>query len=364
VKHLRITTGCAAAWALLLASAFPTRLTGQVEAEPEPAQTLSRQLTCDANESADLVRQAASAEAGNDDSAASLYRRAWQACPQNTLLLVKSAEAFHRQHKYEEAAKTAREAVLQNPRDARALLVLANALLMAQHLAESRDAVEQALKLAPDNTGAQILLANIWYLVGDSARAEQVFLKLLDREPNNEDAAYMLGRIYYMQNRTDHAMGLFQRALKVNPKSYRAWDNLGLCYDAAGNPEKAINAFLQAIKIVEKDFPEYDWPYANLADLLLRRNEFQQAYQAATIAAKRNPYSARNFFLGGKALLKLERTGDALKWIERSTDLDPNYPDALYLLGQVYLKTGQRDKAKEALDRFRVAKENAPKQRR
>jgi tetratricopeptide (TPR) repeat protein len=118
------------------------------------------------------------------------------------------------------------------------------------------------------------------------------------------------------------------------------------------------------IKLVEKEPRGYDCPYANLADLLLRQNRYDEALQAATQAANRNPRSARNFCLGGRVLLKLGRAEDAQKWLEQAVALDSNYPDALYALGQLYMRAGQKEKAAETLNRFREVKANAPKKRR
>ena len=351
--------------ALLVAWPLPGQFHDQLpdELRSRPIEGLDT-AACDAELSAEISGEDLAEESEGDDiKAASAYRQAWIRCRQNAILL-KYAEAFHRLGSYDKAAKAARDLLRREPNNVRGLTTLANALLMAQQLDKAKEAASQAVELEPDNTSALLLLANLHYLLGDSTSAEQTFLKVLDAEPENENAAYMLGRVYYMENRVDYAMAQFQRALKVNPKSYKAWDNLALCYDAQGEYDKAIGAFLEAIKLVENDVPEYDWPYANLADLLLRRNEFQTAYQAATTAAKRNPQSARNFYIGGKALWKLERTDDALKWLERSAQLDPGYPDPLYLLGQVYLKIGQREKGRETLERFRAAKEKAPKKRR
>ncbi len=352
--------------ALLAAWALPAQVNEQSPEDTRPSSfELGTPSGCDADSRSAFSRQALSAETRGDNAAAAkLFRAAWSACPGNPLLLIKAAQALHREKEYGQAAEAAREALLHDPKNVQGLTTLANALLMAQRLEEAKNAAARLVEVKPNESAGLLLLANIDYLLGDSTEAEQLFLKVLDNEPANEDAAYMLGRVYYMENRVDYAMAQFQRALKVNPKSYKAWDNLALCYDAKGEYEKAIGAFLEAIKIVEKGFPEYDWPYANLADLLLRRNEFQQAYQAATMAAKRNPFSARNFYLGGKALWRLDRTEDALKWLERSSGLDPDYPEPLYLLGQVYAKSGDREKAKDMLERFRVAKEKAPKTRR
>jgi tetratricopeptide (TPR) repeat protein len=190
------------------------------------------------------------------------------------------------------------------------------------------------------------------------------FITLLDRHPDDEDGAYMLGRIYYQEGRPDHAIGQFQRVLKLNPRSYKAWDNLGLCWQANGDTGKAIAHFLQAIKIAEKDNPDYDWAYANLADLLVKEGDAEHAFAAAAKAANRNPNSARNFYIGAKALEKLGKTELCLNWLQRAAALDPNYPEPQYLFARVYQRLGQRDKAEEAREKFKELKAKESAKRR
>jgi Flp pilus assembly protein TadD len=167
-----------------------------------------------------------------------------------------------------------------------------------------------------------------------------------------------------MDSRIDYASAQFQRVLRLNAGFYKAWNHLGLCYDAAGETDKAVQHFLKAIELAEKADPGYDSPYGNLADLLFRQNDFERSYHAAVQAAKRNPYSARNFYLGGKALARLNRNEEAIHWLERSAALDPAYPNPLYLLGQLYMKMGRKDKGFEALEKFRQVKAKAAAQGR
>ncbi len=312
----------------------------------------AEQFAANARRSSDALEQAG------------FLRQAWEACPQQLTLLAERSQALSRAHKREEALVAAEQILSRDAGHLGGLLARANALLMLERWEECGDTIDRTLRLHPDNAGALKLRANYEYLTGESAAAEQTFLKLLELQPNNDDAAYMLGRIYYMDNRVEYATAQFQRVLKLKPRSYKAYDNLGLCYDAQGDHEMAIRHFLTAIKLVDEEGLDYDWPYGNLADLLLRRNEVQQAYQAATQAAKRNPYSARNFYLGGKALSKLDREVDAVRWLERSVAIDPNYPEPLYLLGQIYSKNGDRAKADETLEKFREVKQRAPRERR
>jgi tetratricopeptide (TPR) repeat protein len=321
--------------------------------------------TCDATRSIDLSERARTALSGGDAGmAAKFFLEAHAACSLQPLLLVEAGRALTAVRKFDQALETLDRFLGENPKSIQGRLARANTLLMAQRWEECGAEIERALKLAPDDRDLLLLKGNYEYLVGESGKAEQTLLRVLDLHPRDEDAAYTLGRMYYMDSRIDYSSAQFQRVLKLNPNSYKAWDNLGLCHDAAGEAAKAIQHFLKAMELAEKQDPDYDWPYGNLADLLTRQNDFERAYQAATQAAKRNPYSARNFYLGGKALSRLDRNEDAVKWLERSIALDPNYPDPLYLLGQLYMKMGQKNKGMETLKRFREVKAKAPTQRR
>ena len=352
---------CSACFVAVLSSS----LGGQAPKELPIPPAVPEVARCDKENSQVTAQRAREALSGADPAmAATLFRRAYEACPSQRNLLLEAAEAYTRKRDFDPAIKSANEFLQLEPNSVAGRLALANALFMAQRWKESGPAIERVLELDPENMTALLLKANNFYLIGESGKAEDTLVRILEKHPNSVEAAYTLGRIYYMDDRGDYAMAQFQRVLKLDPKNYKAWDNLGLCYEAAGDAEMAIRHFLTAIKLVEKDHPEYDWPYANLAELLIKQNDHERAYQAATMAAKRNPYSARNFFLGGKALAKLGRTGDARKWLERSTKLDPNYPDPLYLLGQVYMRLGEKEKAKETLARFREVKAKAPKKRR
>ena len=319
---------------------------------------------CDSDLSASIAARARAAVTKQEATAVTLFKQALEACPRNESLELELSRALSVQRRFDEAITTAQHYVQRHPDSVPALLMLANGLFMAQRWEECAPVLERALKLEPDNATALLLRANNDYLLGDTARAEQTLLLLLDRNPADSDAAYALGRIYYMDNRPDFALGQFQRVVRLEPKHYKAWDNLGLCYDAMGNAEMAIRHFLTAISLVETEHPDYDWSYANLADLLLRENRPAEAQQAALKAAKRNPHSARNFYLGGQALIKLDRRAEAVPLLERAATLDPAYPEPLYALGQLYQRLGEKEKAETTLRKFREAKERSPKKRR
>ncbi len=240
----------------------------------------------------------------------------------------------------------------------------ANALLVAHRFADAKAAAAGILAADPANASALKIKGNAEYFLSDFEQSISTFITLLDRHPDDEDGSYMLGRIYYQEGRVDEAAGQFERTLKLNPRSYKAWDNLGLCRLAQGDSRKATADLLKAIQLVDTEHPDYDWAYANLADLLIKTGDLEHAFAAASKAANRNPNSARDFYIGAKALERLGRTELCLNWLLRSVALDPNYSEPQYLLARIYGKLGQADKAEAARRRFLAIKAKEPGKRR
>jgi len=322
-------------------------------------------------EPCDRTRSSALRQSGRQALASQKYElavrtlsEALQACSAERDILIEISQAQAHLRQFDRAVASIREFLRKEPASLPGRIGLANVYLMAQRFSEAKQEAESILKTEPGQPAALKIEANAEYLLGNPEAAEGALIDLLDRRPDDEDGAYMLGRIYYEQGRIDYALGQFERVLRLNPRSYKAYDNLGLCYEARGEQEKAIRQFLAAIKIVDEQHVAYDWPFANLADLFLKQGDSQKAFALASRAADRNPSSARNFYLGGKALCQLNKTDLCLKWLQRSAALDPIYPEPLYLLAQIYRKLGQDTKAEETQEKFRqVTAHQSPKSR-
>jgi tetratricopeptide (TPR) repeat protein len=322
--------------------------------------------SCDLARSMALVQSGHSAFERRDfQVAAQQLRAALDACPGRQRGIVpEMAQALAYINHSQQALEILQELLGSDPSSIPGRLALANVYLIAQRLGEAKREVESVLAIDPSQPAALKMKANLAYLAGNFEEARDTLIKVLERFPNDEDGSYMLGRIYYQESRIDHAMGQFERVLKINPRSYKAYDNLGLCYQARGETDKAIHSFLASIKLVEKDHPEYDWPYANLANLLLDNGDAGKAFAFASRAANRNPNSARSFYIGGKALCQLNKTDLCVNWLQRSAALDPSYPEPLYLLARTYHRLGQEQKAEEAREKFSALKAKQPTQRR
>ena len=248
--------------------------------------------------------------------------------------------------------------------DRASLLSIARSQLVKGRLPDCQRTLEAILIVDPRDTAALKLQSDAYYLSGEDAKAEASLLKAIDIEPRNAELHYALGRIYYQESRPEPASEQFNKTIEIDPASYKAWDNLGLCYQALNRDPEAIRAFLKALDLVHEKHRDYEWPYANLADLLIQQGDYEKAFELAAEAAERNPRSARNFYLTGKALVKMHKLDLGIRWLKRATEVDPDYPQAHYLLALTYRETGQVEEGKRELRQFQEARAKTPQHRR
>ena len=220
-----------------------------------------------------------------------------------------------------------------------------------------------AADVCPQRAQVLVSLGQVQILIGKEIEAEASLKSAIQLQPRATEALYALGRLYSQQKRHPEAVALLRKVVEIEPAHHRAWDNLGVNYDAMNQDADALRSFFRALDLVMKQHPSYDWAHANLADFFIRRNEFEKAFQLAAEAAKRNPQSARNCFLTGKALVKMNKQELSLRWLERATELDAGYSEAWYMLSQAYRKQGREAEAAKALEKFRELQKSAEPKR-
>lgn len=272
---------------------------------------------------------------------------------------VTRAQSAYESRRFDEAAAEFSRALTLCPRREPLLLGLGQSQLMQQRF----DEAVRTFELLPADVTTLKLKADALYLGGREEDAEQALTTALKLEPHNENVLYGLGRMYYQQSRYSEATARFASIVEQHPENYRAHDNLGLCYDALNQDVLALKHYFKALDLVFKNHPEYDWVYGNLANFYLRRDENEKAFQTGAEAAKRNPNSARNFFLTGKALFRLSKYPQSIRWLEQAVKLDPKYPEPRYLLSQAYRKEGRAEDAKRELEQFKLLSDS-PRSRR
>ncbi len=235
---------------------------------------------------------------------------------------------------------------------------------MAQEFEQAKEVLGRVLAIEPRNATALKMQGDTLYLLGENIEAEKALVAAAQLDPSNPEPHYALGRIYYQQSRYDESIERLRKVLALDPKSYRAYDNLGLAYEGLNDLPQAISNYRRALELSANADPPYDWVYGNMSNMLHKAGDYEKAFQFGAEAAHRNPDSARNFFLTGRALAKLERWELAAKWLGQAATLDPKYAEARYQYAMVLRKLGRTGEADAQLAAFREINAGQTKNRR
>jgi tetratricopeptide (TPR) repeat protein len=203
------------------------------------------------------------------------------------------------------------ETLRQNPENPRAHLAVGHVHLEAGRHAEAREHLERALALNPESGEAWNTLGGLEMALQKHREALRCFEKALAILPMSSYGLVGAGRAHARLGEGAAAEKFFRRALEVNPQDPEAANQLGLLL-AAGN----------------------------------RRGEARQYFQQA-IAAQRDHGGAINNL--GVLYMEMNQPDDAVAAFRYGIEVAPG-DETLYLnLARVYVRQGDRVKAREVL---------------
>lgn len=298
----------------------------------------------------------------NFDDGIRQFGSALALCPASSVVKLELARAYLTARRFREGEQTAKEVLASDPRSESAQFLVAYSYFMQQRFQEAGRILLTLLAQDNMNYEAHKLMGLNLFFYKEYVTAEQELLTALRGQPDDQEALYYLGRIYYTQNNFGPAAATFQRLIALAPQSYKAYDNLGLCYEALGKTDEALSAFKKAQEIARALDPAYDWPYSNMAALLLKENRFGEALVAAREAVRLNSKSARNNYLVGKGLTAKGGLLEGVSYLRKAAELDPDDPEPHYLLGRTYQKLGQQAEAEHEYALFEKLSKNRKNQ--
>jgi tetratricopeptide (TPR) repeat protein len=250
------------------------------------------------------------------------------------------------------------------------------------------------------NTGEiHDLVADIYERKGGFREALNNYQEAARLDPSNDKFAFDLGSELMLHENYDAAQAIFQAAEKRFPKSSRTYVGLGTAEFMAGRAADSVDAFLKAVDLDPEFEPAYlflgeaftfssahapeviaklayfsakdpqnfgvQFYYgASLVSEIIKDGNLANAEPALTAlnrAAKLHPDDARVYYQLGEVYRLHKRLSEAASYYEKSSELDPNYPEPLYKLGQVYVRLGRHADAEKMFTRHRdvMAKEEA-----
>jgi tetratricopeptide (TPR) repeat protein len=191
---------------------------------------------------------------------------------------------------------------------------------------------------------------------------------------------YNLGNFYMDRGEHKQAINSFLASSKLRPDSVLPLNNAAFAYNAIGQNEKGVSSLKKALKLE----PDNAATNLNLGMLLGEMGKIQEAEKAFRTAFKSDPNSAAAAFNLG-VILAADRPGQSIDWCKKAYQLQPEngrygytyafylyenslteeavevledmakkqipYPDAYALLGAIYLRTGEPEKARQVYEK-------------
>jgi len=194
-------------------------------------------------------------------------------------------------------------------------------------------------------TGIGVLFAR-YHLYDD---AIQHFQTALGASPDSDDVKFDLANAYLRRGRYQEALGTAKGVSAAGQQDDSYLSLLGDVEAHVGDTATAAEIFRQAIR----RNPDNDQYYLSLTLVELRESDLTGAEQTLQAGLKRIPGSGKILWgLGLVSVLRGDSTA-AAEQLERAVDLLPEWAGSYSTLGLFYYQTGQVEKAREVLDRFK-----------
>lgn len=241
------------------------------------------------------------------------------------------------------------EQIKKHPGQPQDLYLLAEAYLKLDKRDQALEAIAQLDQLSASDyrtqTGVGVLLAQ--YRLLDRAIAH--FQNALQINPNSDEIRFDLADALFQKGLYSDALATVEKISPGGQEDDTYLALLGDIYAHLGDTEKSIGIFQDTIA----RNPDNDQYYLSLTLAQLRSGELNGAETTLKKGAERIPASGKiQWGLGLVSALE-GKTSEAGQELERAVDLLPEWAGSYSTLGVFYYETGQIEKAREVLDRFK-----------
>jgi tetratricopeptide (TPR) repeat protein len=211
--------------------------------------------------------------------------------------------------------------------------------------------LEQTVRARPADLRVRESLADLYLALAEPARARTIMEARRDAVWQDPDAAVSLGRTLQASGDDDDAVAAYRRSLALDSRGHEGWYRLGRLYLSQGNLPAARDALFHAM-VARPTSPD-DRFYTGMSYLLQNRpqdTELAIGFFNETLALRSSDAPAQ--YQTGVALERLGRRRQALSRYSLAVIIDPNYPEPNQALGRCLVAEGDSGDAHRYLGRY------------
>lgn len=237
-----------------------------------------------------------------------------------------------------------RQAVELDPQSAEAHTDLGVLLGGQSRFAEAEQHFRSSTELDPTSGFAFL---NLGLMRASQQRFAEAFRDIAQAQrllPGNPRVLRSLGMVAARLNRWKEAVALFAKVVALEPQSAEAHLNLGIARADQFDLPAARASFAEAVRLA----PQSPAAEYNLGRALFDLREYEAAQTHLELALKLDPHSDPATYLLAFTHKHLERPKETIALLDRLLARQPNDQDALFLLGQSCVQSGDRPRAAQA----------------
>jgi putative PEP-CTERM system TPR-repeat lipoprotein len=233
---------------------------------------------------------------------------------------------------------------------------LASAHLMNRTPSQADEFIKRALKRSPTYPPAILLQARILAVRGDVAGAMSTVDALLAAMPTN-GRAWMLKGDLLMENKPPDAkpaMAAYRKALEADARLLPAHSRLlSMQVDL-----RDFEAAAQQLDALRKVYPEHSETHYFEALLALQKGDAARTREITAALLRGKRQDPRVMLLAAQAEMQLNGLVQAESLLNRLLQMTPDAAAPRRMLAQLYLRSGQEEKAQEVLKPLLAARPN------
>ncbi len=204
------------------------------------------------------------------------------------------------------------------------------------------EALDFAIAIDPEFLSALVNKGFILYEKNKLDEAKDCFDKVLSLNPGNATVNYFVAEIYFKQKKYAKSIAVLKKILEKERDFAEAWFLLAKISHRLGKRAHSKKFLKNALNLDSKNFKF--WSFA--PDVFENNFNFEmidKIFRKLTLKNFHNPAFWKEY---SKFLIKIKNFPTAIKTIKNSIALANNNPNYFYVLGQLFNKIGNKQKAK------------------
>lgn len=230
--------------------------------------------------------------------------------------------------------------------------------LAEAHYTQADREVDSALHSDPRFVPALVLKGRLAILANRPEIARQCLIAAVTLDPKSADAQFFLGTLYYTENNFKLSVSPLRAAESLAPTNPMPAFYLAMAQEGLGNIAEALTLYQKAEDLAPQRTPQASTILVAYGRLLYGAGDFKESLDKERRAIEANEQSREAHYELAKGLVHEGDLKQAASEAERALTLPSagtSDSQVHFLLGNIYLRLGQKDLALDHLAQFNAA---------